>query len=54
MFEVSIRYVAGQGITSFVEIGPGTVLKGLLRKIDKSLQVINIEKPEHIAALATV
>jgi len=45
LFEASIRYVAEQGIKTYLEIGPGTVLKGLLRKIDKSLQVINIEKP---------
>ncbi len=45
LFEASIRYVAEQGIKVYLEIGPGTVLRGLLRKIDKSLQVINIEKP---------
>ncbi len=45
LFWASIRYVAEQGIKTYLEIGPGTVLKGLLRKIDKLLQVINIEKP---------
>jgi len=45
LFEASIRHIAEQGIKTYLEIGPGTVLKGLLRKIDKSLQVINIEKP---------
>ncbi len=45
LFGASIRHVAEQGIKTYLEIGPGTVLKGLLRKIDKSLQVINIEKP---------
>jgi len=51
LFEASIRYVAEQGIKTYIEIGPGTVLKGLLRKIDKALQVINIEKPEHLNLL---
>jgi [acyl-carrier-protein] S-malonyltransferase len=30
-------------VTIFYEIGPGKVLKGLARKIDKTLEVINIE-----------
>ena len=50
LFEASIRYIIEQGISTFVEIGPGTVLKGLLRKIDKSLEIINIEKPDHITS----
>ena len=41
----SIQYVASQGIKTYIEIGPGTVLKGLIRRIDKSLNVINYEKP---------
>lgn len=45
VFGASIRHIAEQGIKTYLEIGPGTVLKGILRKIDKSLQVINIEKP---------
>ncbi|NQT22649.1 MAG: ACP S-malonyltransferase [Candidatus Omnitrophica bacterium] len=51
LFEASIRYVMDQGIKTYIEAGPGTVLKGLLRKIDKSLQVINIEKAEHLKPL---
>ena len=45
LFEASMRYVASQGIKTYLEIGPGAVLKGLIRKIDKALQVKNIEKP---------
>lgn len=52
LFEASVRYSIAQGIKTFVEIGPGAVLKGLLRKIDNTLEVINIEKPEHINILS--
>jgi [acyl-carrier-protein] S-malonyltransferase len=33
----SVRVLAGQGITRFVEVGTGAVLSGLLRNIDSSL-----------------
>jgi [acyl-carrier-protein] S-malonyltransferase len=45
-WEDSIRNIAGKGVDTFFEIGPGKVLKGLLRRIDKNLKVYNIEKPE--------
>ena len=41
----SVTYVSSEGIKTYLEIGPGTVLKGLLRRIDKSLNVTNFEKP---------
>ncbi|MDP2939971.1 MAG: ACP S-malonyltransferase [Candidatus Omnitrophota bacterium] len=47
-FEKSIQYIASQSVTTFLEIGPGKVLKGLLRRIDPSLKVYNIEKPSDI------
>lgn len=49
-WEESIRFMLAQGVTKFFEIGPGKVLKGLMRKIDSAAQVINIEKKEDIAA----
>ncbi len=52
-FEESIRYIAQQGITTFLEIGPNKVLKGLLRRIDPALKVINIEKPCDLENLTT-
>lgn len=39
------------GVEIFYEIGPGKVLKGLAKKIDKELNVINIEKYEDIENL---
>ena len=43
-WEESIRMIAAQGLDTFFEIGPGKVLKGLLRRIDPGLKVYNIEK----------
>ncbi|MCX5700778.1 MAG: ACP S-malonyltransferase [Candidatus Omnitrophica bacterium] len=50
-WEDSMRFILAQGVTKFYEFGPGKVLKGLMRKIDSSAQVINIEKQADILAL---
>ena len=41
-WEESIKVVAQSGVKTFLEIGPGQVLKGLLKKIDPKLEVKNI------------
>jgi [acyl-carrier-protein] S-malonyltransferase len=42
LWEDSVSFIKAQGITNFLEIGPGKVLKGLLRKINPDLEVDNI------------
>lgn len=44
-----IQSIASAGVTHFIEIGPGKVLKGLLRKINRELMVENIENAEDIS-----
>lgn len=47
-WEDSIRFISAQGVRNFIEIGPGKVLKGLLRKIDPDLKVYNVGKVEEL------
>ena len=47
----SIRYLAGQGIGRFVEVGAGGVLTGLLRAIDASLSGLKFGEPADLEAL---
>lgn len=51
LWEDSMRFILSQGVTQFFEFGPGKVLKGLMRRIDETVQVTNIEKKEDIGKL---
>ena len=39
----SVREMIDQGVKIFVEVGPGKVLAGLLRQIDRSVRCFNVE-----------
>ena len=47
-WEESMRKLIAQGCNTFVEVGPGRVLTGLLRQIDSSKTGLNIEDPESL------
>jgi [acyl-carrier-protein] S-malonyltransferase len=50
LWEASMRWALSQGIRDFLEPGPGTVLAGLLRKIDPSAQVRSAASPADFPA----
>ncbi|MFW6306349.1 MAG: ACP S-malonyltransferase [Bacillota bacterium] len=39
----SIELMKSRGVETFIEVGPGRVLKGLLRRIDRSLNAYNVQ-----------
>jgi [acyl-carrier-protein] S-malonyltransferase len=41
-WEQSMRVLVAQGVQTFVEVGPGKVLCGLMRQIDRSQQCLNV------------
>jgi [acyl-carrier-protein] S-malonyltransferase len=41
-WEQSMRVLIAQGVQTFVEVGPGKVLCGLMRQIDRSQQCLNV------------
>lgn len=50
-FYDSIAKMQEAGVTEFIEIGPGKVLSGFLKKIDKSAVVYSVESVETLTAL---
>jgi [acyl-carrier-protein] S-malonyltransferase len=38
-----IQLLIAQGVTQFIEVGPGKVLSGLMRQIDRSQSTLNVE-----------
>jgi [acyl-carrier-protein] S-malonyltransferase len=47
----SMQLLVAQGVTTFVEVGPGKVLSGLLRQIDRSQRCAQAEDPSSIEKL---
>ncbi|MCX7568453.1 ACP S-malonyltransferase [Tumebacillus sp. DT12] len=55
LWEDSVRTMLELGVDTFVEIGPGKVLSGLIKKVDRKLQTFSIQTPETLdAALAAI
>ena len=50
-WEDVIGYLVSAGVRAYVEVGPGTVLAGLVRKIDREAQVVSFGAPEQLAAV---
>jgi [acyl-carrier-protein] S-malonyltransferase len=57
-WEESMRRLRAEGVTMFVEVGPGKVLSGLLRQIDRSAECLRVEDAatlsEVVARLAVI
>lgn len=49
----SMQTLIEAGVTTFIEAGPGNVLKGLMRRIRKDATVLNADTVEHIEQVVT-
>ena len=50
-WQKSVEYMIGAGINTFIEIGPGKVLSGLIRRINRDVKTINISEAQAIKNL---
>lgn len=48
LFEESIRNMIEDGVDTFVEIGPGKVLSGFVKKVSRELKTLNVEDIESL------
>ena len=44
----SVQYMISKGTSIFIEIGPGKVLSGLIKRINKDVKVLDLDKLEDI------
>jgi len=49
-WEESIQAIAGLGVTRAYELGSGSVLKGLVKRISPAIETIAIGEPHEVAA----
>jgi [acyl-carrier-protein] S-malonyltransferase len=47
-FTQAARELVNQGVTTFVEVGPGNVLGGLLKRIDRSVRIFSVHDLESL------
>jgi [acyl-carrier-protein] S-malonyltransferase len=48
-FTQAVAALRDLGARTFIEVGPGSVLSGLIRRIDKSLSAVSVSAPDDIA-----
>ena len=53
-WEQSIRQMIAQGVDTFIEIGPGKTLCGFMKRIDRNVKAINIDKYEDLKKLEEI
>lgn len=50
LWEDSVKAMRGMGVTTFVEVGPGTVLSGLIKRIVPDAKTLNVQDPASLEA----
>ena len=51
-WQQSVEAMIGDGVDTFIEIGPGKTLAGFMRKISRDVKTLNVEKLEDIGKAA--
>jgi [acyl-carrier-protein] S-malonyltransferase len=50
-WEAVVNRLASEGVTTYVEVGPGTALSGMVRRIVREASVVSFGDPDDLAAV---
>jgi len=50
-WEAVVQRLASEGVTTYVEVGPGTVLSGLVKRIHRGATVVSFGSPDDLAGV---
>ena len=53
-WEAVVRRLASEGVTTYVEVGPGTALSGMVRRIHPEATVVNFGSPDDLGAIESL
>ena len=53
LWRLNVNYIRSEGVKTFVEVGPGKVLSGLVRQIVPDARCLNVSDPASLEAAAT-
>jgi [acyl-carrier-protein] S-malonyltransferase len=53
-WQKSVEYMLGQGVKSYIEIGPGKVLAGLIKRISRDAEMLNIGDAASVKSLSAI
>jgi len=51
LWQAVVERLASEGVTTYVEVGPGTVLGGMVKRIHRDATILNVESPEDLEAV---
>jgi [acyl-carrier-protein] S-malonyltransferase len=51
MFTQAVQRLVADGVTRFVEVGPGSVLAGLIKRIDPAVEVASVGTPDGLRSI---
>ena len=54
LWEASVRTLVDVGVSTFLEVGPGRVLTGLIKKTDRAARVLNVEDSDGLASVESI
>ncbi len=53
-WEAVVRRLASEGVTTYVEVGPGAALSGMVRRIHPEATVVNFGSPDDLGAIESL